>query len=47
MPMPRPIWEGHLQLSLVSCPVALFSATTASNDISFHWLHKKTNNRIR
>lgn len=45
--MPRPIWEGHLQLSLVSCPVALFSATTASNDISFHWLHKKTNNRIR
>lgn len=45
--MPRPIWEGHLQLSLVSCPVALFNATTSSNDISFHWLHKKTNNRIR
>lgn len=45
--MPRPIWEGHLQLSLVSCPVALYNATTASNDISFHWLHKKTNNRIR
>jgi len=45
--MPRPIWEGHLQLSLVSCPVALYNATTATNDISFHWLHKKTNNRIR
>jgi len=45
--MPRPIWKGHLQLSLVSCPVALYNATTSSNDISFHWLHKKTNNRIR
>lgn len=45
--MPRPIWEGHLQLSLVSCPVALYNATTATNDISFHWLHKKTNNRIK
>jgi DNA end-binding protein Ku len=45
--MPRPIWEGHLQLSLVSCPVALFNATTTAHDISFHWLHKKTNNRIR
>ncbi|MFN4283447.1 MAG: Ku protein [Alphaproteobacteria bacterium] len=45
--MPRPVWEGHLQLSLVSCPVALYNATTTSNDISFHWLHKKTNNRIR
>lgn len=45
--MSRPVWEGHLQLSLVSCPVALYNATTAAHDISFHWLHKKTNNRIR
>ncbi|HEY1836208.1 MAG TPA: Ku protein [Rhizomicrobium sp.] len=43
----RPIWEGHLRLSLVSCPVALYNATTRTNDISFHLLNPKTNNRIR
>ncbi len=43
----RPLWEGHLRLSLVSCPVALYSATTRANDISFHLLNPKTNNRIR
>lgn len=43
----RPIWEGHLRLSLVSCPIALYSATTHTNDISFHLLNPKTNNRIR
>ncbi len=31
--MPRPIWEGHVQLLLVSCPVALFSAATASEPV--------------
>lgn len=45
--MQRPSWEGHLKLSLVACPVALFSATTRGNDISFHLIHKKTHNRIR
>jgi DNA end-binding protein Ku len=45
--MKRPSWEGHLKLSLVSCPVALFSATTRGNDVSFHLIHKKTHNRIR
>ena len=44
---PRPIWEGHLRLSLVTCPVALYSATTRANDVSFHLIHPKTNNRIR
>src|ERR1700749_2261436 len=43
----RPIWEGNLKLSLVSCPVALYGATTRANDISFHLLNPKTNNRIR
>jgi DNA end-binding protein Ku len=43
----RPTWQGHLRLSLVSCPVALFTATTRQNDISFHLLNPKTNNRIR
>ena len=43
----RPIWQGDLRLSLVSCPVALFGATTRTSDISFHLLNPETNNRIR
>jgi DNA end-binding protein Ku len=43
----RPVWQGQLRLSLVSCPVALFGATTRSSDISFHLLNPETNNRIR
>jgi len=43
----RPLWEGHLRLSLVSCAVALYSATTKTNDIAFHMLNPKTKNRIR
>jgi DNA end-binding protein Ku len=43
----RPTWQGHLRLSLVSCPVALFTATTRSNEVTFHLLNPKTNNRIR
>jgi DNA end-binding protein Ku len=43
----RPVWQGHLRLSLVSCPVALFNATSRANDISFHLLNPDTNNRIR
>jgi DNA end-binding protein Ku len=41
------LWEGNLKLSLVSCPVTLYGATTRANDISFHLLNPKTNNRIR
>lgn len=43
----RPVWQGQLRLSLVSCPVALFGATTKAGDISFHLLNPETNNRIR
>jgi DNA end-binding protein Ku len=41
------LWEGHLRLSLVSCPVALYGATSHTNDIAFHLLNPRTNNRIR
>ncbi|HEY2068837.1 MAG TPA: Ku protein [Rhizomicrobium sp.] len=44
---PRPSWQGHLRLSLVSCPVALYNATTRTRDVSFHLLNPKTHNRIR
>lgn len=43
----RPTWQGHLKLSLVTCPVALYTATTKTNDVSFHLINPKTNNRIR
>lgn len=43
----RPTWQGHLRLSLVSCPVALYSATSSRSDVHFHLINPKTNNRIR
>ncbi|WP_332765653.1 non-homologous end joining protein Ku [Phenylobacterium sp.] len=43
----RPTWQGYLRLSLVSCPVALHTATSRSGDVSFSMLHKETHNRIR
>src|SRR5579863_10089682 len=43
----RPIWQGSLRLSLVSCPVALYNATSRTGDVSFHLLNPETNNRIR
>ena len=41
------MWQGQLRLSLVSCPVALYGATSRTADISFHLLNPETNNRIR
>ncbi|PZQ59057.1 MAG: Ku protein [Phenylobacterium zucineum] len=43
----RPTWQGYLRLSLVSCPVALYTATSRTSDVSFNMLHKETMNRIR
>ena len=44
---PRPTWQGHLRLSLVTCPVALYTATQATGDVRFNMLHKDTHNRIK
>lgn len=43
----KPTWEGHLRLSLVTCPVALFSATERSAEVHFNLINPKTNNRIK
>lgn len=44
----RASWKGYLKLSLVSCPVKLFPATSASaGKISFNLLHKDTLNRVQ
>jgi len=44
---PRPNWKGFLKLSLVSCAVALYPATTTSQRIRFNIINCKTGNRIR
>ena len=43
----RPTWEGHLRLSLVTCPVAIYTATERAADVHFNLINPKTNNRIR
>ena len=43
----RPTWQGHLKLSLVTCPVALYTATSSAGDVRFHLINPATNNRIR
>jgi len=43
----RPTWQGHLKLSLVTCPVALYTATNSAGDIHFNLINPKTNNRIK
>ena len=45
--MARPTWQGYLRLSLVSCPVALCTATSRSGEVHFNMLHKATHNRIK
>src|SRR6267143_1152155 len=44
---PRAYWKGYLKLSLVSCPIALFPATSEREKISFHQLNKKTGHRVK
>jgi DNA end-binding protein Ku len=44
---PRASWKGYLRLSLVSCPIALFPATSPSERVRFHQINKQTGHRIR
>ena len=44
---PRPSWKGYLKLSLVSCPVALYPASSSSEKVSFHMLNAETGNRLK
>ncbi len=44
---PRPYWKGYLKLSLVSCPVALYPASSRSERIALHQINKRTGNRLR
>jgi DNA end-binding protein Ku len=44
---PRAYWKGHLKLSLVTCPVALFPASSSAEKTHFHQINRKTGHRLR
>ncbi|HWV97038.1 MAG TPA: Ku protein [Xanthobacteraceae bacterium] len=44
---PRAYWKGLLKLSLVSCPIVLYPATTASERTHFHQINRKTGHRLQ
>jgi len=44
---PRAYWKGYLKLSLVSCPIALFPATSEREKVNFHQINKTTGHRIK
>jgi len=44
---PRPAWKGYLKLSLVSCAVAMYTATSTSSRVRLHIINRETGNRIR
>jgi Ku protein len=43
----RAYWKGYLKLSLVTCPVALYPASSQSEKTRFHQINRKTGNRLR
>ena len=44
---PRPTWKGYLKLSLVSCAVALYTASSTSSRIRLNIINRESGNRIR
>src|ERR1700742_3466655 len=47
MARPRAYWKGSLKLSLVSCPVVLYPASTSIDKTRFHMINKETGNRLK
>ena len=45
--LPRAYWNGFLKLSFVSCPVALYPATTAAERVSFRQVNRRTGHRLK
>lgn len=43
----RPSWQGHLKLSLVTCPIAMYNAISPKGDVRFNLINPDTGNRIR
>src|SRR3974377_872347 len=44
---PRASWKGYLKLSLVSCAVNLYPASSSSSRVSFNTINRKTGNKVR
>jgi DNA end-binding protein Ku len=42
---PRANWKGYLRLSLVSCPIALYPASSLSEKVNLNRINRKTGNR--
>jgi DNA end-binding protein Ku len=47
VPAARQYWKGYLKLSLVACPIAVYTATSSTDRVSFRQVNKKTGNRLR
>ena len=47
MPAVRPYWKGYIKLALVSCPIALYTASSSGERVAFRQINKKTGNRLR
>jgi DNA end-binding protein Ku len=47
MPASRPAWNGYLKLSFVSCPIALYPATSAADRLSFRQVNRRTGHRLK
>jgi DNA end-binding protein Ku len=43
----RAFWKGYLKLSLVSCPICLYSGASSTERVAFRQINKKTGNRLR
>ena len=44
---PRASWKGYLKLSLVSCAVNLYPASSSSSRVSFNTINRKTGNKVK
>ena len=44
---PRANWKGYLRLSLVSCPIALYPASSLNEKVSFNRINRKTGHRLK
>ncbi len=47
MAPPRAYWKGSLKLSLVTCPVVLYPASTTTEKTKFHMINRDTGNRLK
>jgi hypothetical protein len=47
VPASRPAWNGYLKLSFVSCPIALYPATSAAERLSFRQINRRTGHRLK